>query len=142
MTKCVLCFSAIITFTFFFLMNGFFCPFLKMIMGGSSGGFFQSSQFFHFFFFGRRMNFFFLFKYYVFFSLCCSNSLKAIFSLDSSSYLDNLEITLIKAPFSSLNRWLSFFRCSSCFSSSSISASFFSSACFSFFSVSVRPLEG
>ena len=28
------------------------------------------------------------------------------------------------------------------FSSSSISASFFSSACFSFFSVSVRPLEG
>ena len=29
-------------------------------------------------------------------------------------YLDNLEITRIRAPFSSLKRWLSFFRCSSC----------------------------
>jgi hypothetical protein len=29
-------------------------------------------------------------------------------------YLDNFEMTRIKAPFSSLNRWLSFFRCSNC----------------------------
>merc|ERR1719362_1885538 len=66
-------------------------------------------------------------------------------------YLDNFEMTRINAPFSSLNRWLSFFRCSSCwsvkfsesassFNSSSISESFFSRAIFSFFSVSVSPL--
>merc|ERR1711990_1012847 len=56
-------------------------------------------------------------------------------------YFDNLDITRIRAPFSSRKRWLSFFRCSSCFNSSSISHSFFSKAFFSFFSVSVRPPE-
>ena len=77
--------------------------------------FFKVHNFFTFFSSGGEWTFSFLSRYYVFFSLCCSNSLKAIsFSLDSSFYLDNLEITLIKAPFSSLNRWLSFFRCSSC----------------------------
>ena len=29
-------------------------------------------------------------------------------------YLDNFEMTLIRAPFSSRRRWLSFFKCSSC----------------------------
>ena len=33
-------------------------------------------------------------------------------------YLDNFEMTRINAPFSSLNRWLSFFRCSSCWKNS------------------------
>ena len=30
-------------------------------------------------------------------------------------HLDNFEITLIRAPFSSRRRWLSFFKCSSCY---------------------------
>jgi len=58
------------------------------------------------------------------------------------NYLDNLEITRINAPFSSRNLVLSFFRCSNCFNSSSISESFFTRASFSFFSVSVRPPDG
>ena len=37
-----------------------------------------------------------------------------ICSSTKSFYFDNLDITRIRAPFSSRRRWLSFFRCSSC----------------------------
>merc|ERR1711971_1439102 len=98
-------------------------------------------DFFFLNFFSCDLGYFFLILIFlIFFWFVGETKQIFLFSGFFDYYLDNFEMTRINAPFSSLNRWLSFFRCSSCFNSSSISESFFSRAIFSFFSVSVSPL--
>ena len=76
-------------------------------------------DFFSWIFFSCDLGYFFLIL--IFFNLllvCRGKKANFLFSGFSGYYLDNFEMTRINAPFSSLNRWLSFFRCSSCWKNS------------------------
>jgi len=122
------------------IMLNMMCSMMQLEKLLNTMKFFLDFFFLNFFFLRSWIIFFNLDFFLIFFWFVGEKKQIFLFSGFFDYYLDNFEMTRINAPFSSLNRWLSFFRCSSCFNSSSISESFFSRAIFSFFSVSVSPL--
>ena len=76
-------------------------------------------DFFSWIFFSCDLGYFFLILIFlIFFWFVGEKKQIFLFSGFFDYYLDNFEMTRINAPFSSLNRWLSFFRCSSCWKNS------------------------
>jgi len=97
------------------IMLNMMCSMMQLEKLLNTMKFFLDFFFLNFFFLRSWIIFFNLDFFLIFFWFVGEKKQIFLFSGFFDYYLDNFEMTRINAPFSSLNRWLSFFRCSSCF---------------------------